>query len=172
MASTIMNGVNAFSKNGGPTDSFRPAANSATSGHSVPTNTTNAATASSRLLSSSAPSRDTGENTVRVVIAPARAANSVSAPPTNTARIPRMNTPRVGSEAKLCTDVSTPERTMNVPVSDSPNAMIASRIVHAFIVSRFSTTTAECSSAPASSHGMKDAFSTGSQNQNPPQPSS
>ena len=36
----------------------------------------------------------------------------------------------------------------------------------------FSTTIAECNSAAANSQGMKEAFSTGSQNQKPPQPSS
>ena len=39
-------------------------------------------------------------------------------------------------------------------------------------LSRFSTTMAECNKAVAISQGMKLAFSTGSQNQNPPQPNS
>ncbi len=50
--------------------------------------------------------------------------------------------------------------------------MMASRMVHTFSASRFSITSAEWSSAVPASHGMKEAFSTGSQNQNPPQPSS
>ena len=83
-----------------------------------------------------------------------------------------MNTPRSGSFAKACTDVITPDRTMNVPTSENPKAMIASSTVQAFRLSRFSTTMAECNSAAAISQGMKLAFSTGSQNQNPPQPSS
>ena len=66
----------------------------------------------------------------------------------------------------------TPERTMNVPISEKPNARIASRMVQLFRLSRFSTTIEECSNAAARSHGMKLAFSTGSQNQKPPQPSS
>ena len=45
-------------------------------------------------------------------------------------------------------------------------------MVQLFKLSRFSTTIAECSSAAAKSQGMKLAFSTGSQNQKPPQPSS
>ncbi len=49
---------------------------------------------------------------------------------------------------------------------------MASRIVQLFSASRFSTTMAEWSSAAAISQGMKEAFSTGSQNQKPPQPSS
>ena len=66
----------------------------------------------------------------------------------------------------------TPERTMKVPTSEKPKARIARRIVQLFSASRFSTTMAECSSAAAISQGMKLAFSTGSQNQKPPQPSS
>ena len=87
-------------------------------------------------------------------------------------RIARMNMPRIGSEAKACTEVSTPERTRKVPISDSEKVRIASRMVQIFSASRFSITTAECSSAVPTSHGMNEAFSTGSQNHQPPQPSS
>ena len=73
--------------------------------------------------------------------------------------------------AKVCTEVSTPERTRKVPSSDSENVRIASRIVQTFSALRFSITTAECSSAVPASHGISEAFSTGSQNQKPPQPS-
>ena len=83
-----------------------------------------------------------------------------------------MNTPRSGSLAKAWTDVSTPDRTINVPSSEKPNAKIASRIVQLFNVSRFSTTIAECSNAAEINHGIKLAFSTGSQNQKPPHPNS
>ena len=83
-----------------------------------------------------------------------------------------MNTPRVGSMAKACTEVSTPERTRNVPSSDSEKVRIASRMVQIFSASRFSITIAECSSAVPASHGISEAFSTGSQNHQPPQPSS
>ena len=82
------------------------------------------------------------------------------------------NTPRSGSTAKACTEVSTPERTRNVPISESENVRMARRMVHTFSASRFSITSAECSSAVPASHGMKEAFSTGSQNHQPPQPSS
>ena len=79
--------------------------------------------------------------------------------------------PRVGSVANACTEVSTPERTRKVPISDSENARMASRMVQTFSALRFSITTAECNSAVATSHGMNEAFSTGSQNHQPPQPS-
>ncbi len=82
-----------------------------------------------------------------------------------------MNTPRRGSEAKAWTEVNTPERTRKVPIRLSEKVTIASRIVQLFSVSRFSTTIAECSSAVPASHGMNEAFSTGSQYHQPPQPS-
>ncbi len=82
-----------------------------------------------------------------------------------------MNTPRDGSTAKACTEVSTPERTRKVPSRDSEKVRIARNTVHTLRASRFSITAAECSSAVPASQGMRDAFSTGSQNQNPPQPS-
>src|SRR5580658_543969 len=81
-------------------------------------------------------------------------------------------TPRVGSVANACTDVSTPERTRKVPSSDSEKVRIASRMVQTFSALRFSITTAECNSAVPASHGISEAFSTGSQNHQPPQPSS
>ena len=49
---------------------------------------------------------------------------------------------------------------------------MASSTVQTFSASRFSTTMAECSSAVPVSQGSSEAFSTGSQNQKPPQPSS
>ena len=89
----------------------------------------------------------------------------------NSTRMARMKTPRVGSLAKECTEVSTPERTRKVPISDSEKVRIASRMVQTFSALRFSITTAECNSAVPASHGISEAFSTGSQNQKPPQPS-
>ena len=88
------------------------------------------------------------------------------------ARIRSRNIPRSGSLAKECTEVRIPERTTKAPTRLNEKARMASRIVQAFSVSRFSTTIAECSSAQATSHGMKLTFSTGSQNHQPPQPSS
>ena len=83
-----------------------------------------------------------------------------------------MNTPRFGSVAKACTEVSTPERTRKVPSSDSENATIASSTVQLLNAPRFSVTASEWISAVPTSQGMNEAFSTGSQNHQPPQPSS
>ena len=83
-----------------------------------------------------------------------------------------MKSPRCGSLAKEWTDVSTPERTMKVPSNESENVRIASRIVQTLRASRFSITTVEWISAVPASQGISEAFSTGSQNHQPPQPSS
>jgi hypothetical protein len=83
-----------------------------------------------------------------------------------------MKMPRVGSVAKACTDVNTPERTRKVPSKLRLKALIASSTVQALKAPRFSATASEWISAVPTSQGMKDAFSTGSQNHQPPQPNS
>src|SRR5664279_4979850 len=137
----------------------------------VPTNTVRQAVVRNRLLNTSAPSREIGANSPPCLSMDARQANSDRLPPMNSTKMQRMNTPRLGSLAKVCTEVSTPERTKNVPINDSEKVRIASRMVQIFSALRFSITTAECNSAVPASHGMNEAFSTGSQNQKPPQPS-
>ncbi len=86
--------------------------------------------------------------------------------------IDRMKIPRLGSVAKACTEVSTPERTRKVPSSDSANATSDSRMVQLFSASRLSVTASEWIRAVPASQGISEAFSTGSQNHQPPQPSS
>src|SRR6201995_6085122 len=98
-------------------------------------------------------------------------AYSKSDAPMTAASIHRMKLPRRGSVAKACTEVSTPERTRKVPTSDSEKVMMHSRMVQVLSVSRFSTTMEEWISAVPTSQGMNEAFSTGSQNHQPPQPS-
>ncbi len=80
--------------------------------------------------------------------------------------------PRAGSVAKAWTEVSTPERTRKVPSRLRLNAEIASNSVQPLNEPRRSVTIRECISAVPASQGMNDAFSTGSQNHQPPQPSS
>ena len=83
-----------------------------------------------------------------------------------------MNMPRVGSDANACTDTSTGERVRNVPSRLNENPEIASSTVQLLKMPRRSATASECSRAVAISHGMNDEFSTGSQNHQPPHPSS
>ena len=102
----------------------------------------------------------------------ARHAYNANEPPITTTRKIKIKTPRPGSVAKACTDVKTPERTKNVPNKLNEKAKIASNTVHALNVPRFSVTASECISAVPTNQGKNDAFSTGSQNHQPPQPSS
>ena len=74
--------------------------------------------------------------------------------------------------AKACTEVSTPERTRKAPIIESEKAPMPSSTVQLRKAPRFSVTATECSSAVPMSQGMKEAFSTGSQDHQPPQPSS
>jgi len=53
------------------------------------------------------------------------------------------HTPRVGSFANACTEVKTPDRTINVPIKENEKAMIANRIVQFLRLSLFSTTIEE-----------------------------
>src|SRR5581483_6872465 len=165
-------GANVRLKNGAPTEILSPVITSSTNGYSVPTSTVAQAVVRNRLFSTNAPSREIGANRPPCDNDDARHANSIRLPPMKVARIARMNTPRVGSVANAWTEVSTPERTRKVPSSDSEKVRIASRTVQIFSAFRFSMTTAECNSAVPASHGISDAFSTGSQNHQPPQPSS
>ena len=80
--------------------------------------------------------------------------------------------PRSGSVAKACTEIRTPERTRKVPRRDSEKAETASSSVQLLKRPRFSVTASEWISAVPASQGMNEAFSTASQNHQPPQPSS
>ena len=80
--------------------------------------------------------------------------------------------PLVGSEANECTEINIPERTKNVPSKLSEKEIIANKILIELNNLLFSVTTRECTNAVAVNQGIRDAFSTGSQNHQPPQPSS
>ena len=167
-----MIGKNVASKNGAPTDTFLPVNKSNSNGYKVPNRTVAVAVASNKLFRTKAPSRLIGANTPPDFNAGARTAYRISEPPITSTKNPRIKYPRSGSVAKACTDVRMPDRTIKVPNRLREKVKIASKMVHDFKVSRRSTTMAECSKAVPASHGMNEAFSTGSQNQNPPQPNS
>src|SRR5208337_1103814 len=125
----------------------------------------------SRLFRTMLLSRETSENGLPAESAAARQAKSARPPAVNALTMARIKTPRAGSEANECTEVKTPERTRKVPSRLKLKVRMASRTVHAFRLSRFSIAMAECKSAVPVSQGISDAFSTGSQNHQPPQPS-
>src|SRR5450830_397535 len=167
-----INGTNKALKYGGPTDSLAPVSASSTSGYRVPSRIIDAATTSTRLLPSSKVSRDHRLKPTWLLTTGARRANRVREPPTTHSTNIRMNTPRAGSDANALTEASTPERTRKVPSRLRENAAMASNTVQLLNTPRFSVTASEWISAVPTSHGMNEAFSTGSQNHQPPQPSS
>src|SRR4029079_19409681 len=122
----------------------------------------------STLLASSSDSRERSAKRAPRPTLGARHAYSVSDEPITITRKARMKRPRRGSVANACTDESTPERTRKVPSSESEKARIASSTVQFLKLLRFSVTASEWISGVATSHGMNDAFSTGSQNHQPP----
>ncbi len=77
-----------------------------------------------------------------------------------------------GSSPKACTDCTTPDRVMNVPKIVRKNVTITSVTFQTRSMLRRSWTITECRNAVAVNHGSRPAFSTGSQPQKPPQPSS
>ena len=76
-----------------------------------------------------------------------------------------MKMPRDGSAAKECTDTRTPERTRKVPSKLSEKAATDSSSDQLLNSPRLSVTASEWMRAVPTSHGMKEAFSTGPQNQ-------
>ena len=165
-------GIKTASKYGGPTEIFPSPNASSSKGYKVPSSTANAATSNNTLLPNKADSLDHKEKRLPSPTVGARHAYRAKDEPTTTVKNAKINRPRRGSVAKAWTDESTPERTRKVPSSENENARIASSTVHDLKLLRFSVTASEWMSAVPSNHGMSEAFSTGSQNHQPPQPSS
>src|ERR1039458_4612245 len=76
-----------------------------------------------------------------------------------------------GDCAKACTELTTPDRVRNVPKMHRKKVAEISTMFQTFIMPFFSCIITECRNAVAVIHGSSDAFSTGSQAQYPPQPS-
>ena len=109
----------------------------------MPNKTAPVATTNNTLLSKRKDSRETKPMLPPKVTAGARQANKVRDAPTTMAKKIRIKTPRDGSEAKACTEVSTPERTKKVPSKDKEKAAIAKSTVQALKLPRFSVTISE-----------------------------
>src|SRR3954464_1076091 len=72
--------------------------------------------------------------------------------------------------ANECTELTRPARVSMVPRMESMKVMKISHTFQTFIMPRFSCIITEWRNAVAVSHGISEAFSTGSQPQYPPQP--
>ena len=80
--------------------------------------------------------------------------------------------PLAGSLANVCTELSIPDLTKKVPHILRVNVVIDNITTHDVRAALLSSTTMQCNNAVNVSHGIKETFSTGSQNQKPPHPSS
>src|SRR6266568_4996760 len=72
--------------------------------------------------------------------------------------------------ANACTELTTPLRVRKVPKKQRPKVMKISHMFQTFNMPRFSCIITECRKAVPVSQGMKEALSTGSHPQYPPQP--
>src|SRR5580698_3162295 len=72
--------------------------------------------------------------------------------------------------AKEWTELTRPLRVSNVPKIESMKVIKMSQTFQTFIMPRFSCIITECRNAVVESHGSREAFSTGSHSQYPPQP--
>ena len=167
-ASGTMNGRNA----GGPTETFVPVTASEISGKNVIQNTTNTIPTSTRFWNRNTASRESSDSRRAserscsrrqriseiepITIAPIKTTNGT----------PSVDAPNAWIESRI------PERTRNVPRIDNVPAASTSDAFQTFSIPRFSWIMIEWMNAVMHSHGISAAFSTGSQAQYPPQPSS
>src|SRR5215469_3675326 len=77
----------------------------------------------------------------------------------------------MGDCANACTELTTPDRVRNVPKMQRKKVPDTRTMFQTFIIPFFSCIITECRNAVAVIHGSSDAFSTGSQAQYPPHPS-
>src|ERR671926_1878491 len=76
----------------------------------------------------------------------------------------------MGDCANACTELTTPDRVRNVPKMHRKKVAEMRTMFQTFIIPFFSCIMTECRNAVDVSHGRSEAFSTGSQPQNPPHP--
>ena len=82
--------------------------------------------------------------------------------PASTTMIAPRNQPPTVDAPKAWIESSTPERTRNVPSRASVKVVTISETFQTFSMPRRSCTITECRNAVPTSHGISDAFSTGS----------
>ena len=84
----------------------------------------------------------------------------------------RINKPLSGSLANVWTEFRIPDLTKKVPHMLKVKVAMDNMITHEVRISFLSRTKIQCKRVVKASQGIKETFSTGSQNQNPPQPNS
>ena len=158
----IASGVARRLKNGGPTEERVPVIASEIRGKNVPQKITAHSPTRRRLLTRKIASR---ENKESIFFSDRRSSSREmirAAEPRTTHAIrtriggPTLEAPKAWIESRI------PDRTMNVPSSANEHVATISDAFQTFSIPRRSWTMIECRKAVPSSHGISDAFSTGS----------
>ena len=132
------------------------------SGKNVPQKTIRQRPTNSRLLTRNTASRDASDSTRRSARSSRWRETISTVEPTRTTAIsPSSGVPTVEAP-NAWIDSRIPERTRNVPSRQSANVAQISDTFHTFSMPRRSWTMIECRNAVPTSHGISDAFSTGS----------
>src|SRR5271170_4987269 len=158
-------------KNGASTLIFSPVTASEITGNNVPHSTAKQLATRIRLLNMKLDSRDITlsrrasdfryfkRSRIKITVAAMPTARKI------TKYLP------MGDCAKACTELTTPERVRNVPKIHRKKVPEIRTMFQTFIMPFFSCIITECRKAVAVIQGSSDAFSTGSQAQYPPHPS-
>jgi hypothetical protein len=163
--STSASGTVYLSNHGGPTDALLPVSASEISGKNVPQKITKQSPTSTRLLSRKTASRESSESSRCSERSELERDETSTIEPAIMVTIRARNgTPSV-EPPNAWMDSRIPERTRNVPRMASTPVASTSETFHTFSIPRFSWIITECRNAVPVSHGISDAFSTGSQAQ-------
>jgi hypothetical protein len=126
------------SNHGGPTAALVPVTASEISGKNVPQNTTKHRPTSTRLFSRKTASRENSESSRASDRRSSRRESTSATEPNSTAAMNTRNGLPSVEAPNAWIDSSTPERTRNVPSSDSTNVPAISDTFHTFSIPRFS----------------------------------
>src|SRR5262249_49663844 len=164
-------GIVTLLKNGGPTLILYPRTQSERIGKSVPDSMANVTASSTRLLNKKLDSRETTDPRLFSAARCLWLTTYVTRQTTKIMDKKLTNHGPILDRANACTELTSPARVSIVPRIESMKVTKISQTFHTFIMPRFSCIMTECRNAVPVSQGKNDAFSTGSQPQYPPQPS-
>src|ERR1017187_3017077 len=131
-------------------------------GKNVPHSMVKQTTSKRRLLNRKLDSRETSDSSLCSVLRCDRFAIRKKVQTARVNPIKTRNQAPIDDCAKACTELITPERVRNVPSMESRKVAKMSAMFHTFNMPRFSCMMTECRNAVPVSHGISEAFSTGS----------
>ena len=163
--STSASGATSRLNQGGPTLASVPVTASEISGKNVPQRITRQSPTSTRLFSRKNASRESSESSRASERRSGSRAMISAAEPAITRPMNTRNWTPIVDAPNAWIDSRIPLRTRKVPISASVNVAQISDTFQIFSIPRFSCTMIECRNAVPTSHGITEAFSTGSQAQ-------